>query len=121
MLINFFGNPGSFKRISLSDIVNNRVDTKELENKIILIGATAQDLHDTLSTPVSSGTEMSGVEFHANAIQTIMTGNYLKNQEPVEVILIIFTLSIITWLIFTRFRILVSTILVFAIAIVFFF
>ncbi|GEM_PF-2112254 len=111
MFVNFFGQPGSFKRIPIADIYYNRVNASILDGKIVLIGSTAKDLHDDVLTPVSSGVLMPGIEFHANAIQTIIEGKYLYHQ-GIEVILIIFLFSLISWIILTKFRIITSTILI---------
>jgi len=70
------------------------------KNKIVLIGATMHELHDNFPTPFldhrnTSGekvlAEMPGVEIHANAISTILSGNYIRtlSTKLVLVILII--------------------------------
>ncbi|MBI2103865.1 adenylate/guanylate cyclase domain-containing protein [Candidatus Woesebacteria bacterium] len=63
-------------------------------DKIVLIGATAPDLHDEQITPVSNGVAMSGVEIHANVIQTILEGRYLF-EETTEATIIAMAIVII--------------------------
>ncbi len=51
-------------------------------NKIVLIGVSVEVLHDFKRTSFFSFArhqwQMPGVEYHANAIQTILDGNYIK-------------------------------------------
>lgn len=79
-LINFFGKPGSFPRISFADVFRGNFDSAVVKNKIVLIGmAGATGIHDEQLTPVSAGEPMPGVEIHANVIQTLLSGETLRN------------------------------------------
>ena len=90
ILINFFGGPGSFQTISFADVYDNRfVERKtakeiDLNNKIVLIGEMGTGIHDEQYVPLSFGQAMSGVEIHANAIQTILSQRYLVNQSDLS-------------------------------------
>jgi len=64
---------GSIQRIPFWRILEGSA-AKILENKIILIGATAPDLHDEKLTPFSRGTEMPGVEIQANIANMLISG-----------------------------------------------
>jgi adenylate cyclase len=79
MLINFTGPPGNFPTYSVSDILEGRIDDEEFENKIVLVGATVQDLHDDAVTP-TSGKPMSGVEMHSNILNTLIEERYLVQE-----------------------------------------
>ena len=59
--------------ISAVDIINNDFDKKRVENKIILIGSSAQALFDIVK--ISNGEIVPGVEIHAHIID-----NILKNE-----------------------------------------
>ncbi|MBI3046533.1 MAG: adenylate/guanylate cyclase domain-containing protein [Candidatus Harrisonbacteria bacterium] len=53
----------------------NGLGTGELlKDKIVLIGATAPDLHDEKPTPFSRGTQMPGVEIQANIVNMLVSG-----------------------------------------------
>lgn len=86
LLINFFGAPGSFKTISFADVFENRFTERvseqelNLKDKIVLIGEMGTALHDEQYVPLSFGQAMSGVEIHANTIQTILSQRFLLNQ-----------------------------------------
>lgn len=118
-LINFFGRPGAFQRISFAEALAR--DASAFEDKIILIGATAPDLHDESLVPISPGKPMPGVEVNANLIQTLLTRSFLFNQDASSTVLVIFVLSILSGLVLFRFRVLTATLLVLALAIAFVF
>lgn len=83
----------------------------KLKGKIVLIGATMQELHDNFLTPFleyrsNEGdlikAEMPGVEIHANALLTVLQNNYLKQLPGKYNFFILLILAIGTFLI-TRF------------------
>lgn len=84
MFINYAGGPGYFPTYSLIDILEGN-KASDLSGKIVLIGATAPDLHDEVLTPVSHGKSMAGVEVHANILDTVLTGKYLKQESRIVI------------------------------------
>ncbi|GAB4174931.1 MAG: adenylate/guanylate cyclase domain-containing protein [Calditrichia bacterium] len=100
-LINFFGPAGTFPYVPFVDVIDDSTlnlgdeDLDEFYNlktsgifkdKIVLIGATITELHDNFATPFLTFTtedneeikrEMPGVEIHANALATILTGRFI--------------------------------------------
>ena len=73
----YAGKPGTFTRIPFWQILNGE-KIEELKNKIVLVGATASDLHDTVTTPVSFGNQMPGVEVQANILNMRLQGYSLR-------------------------------------------
>lgn len=112
--INFIGPPGSFTTYSFVDIYKDRIDLQTFNNKVVLIGATAPDLHDNQIVPTSGGTPMAGVEIHANTIQTILDNNFLLEEKTFLTILTILLLGISLTIIqaFSRIRIGLTTAIV---------
>lgn len=124
MLINYYGPPGTFKRISFEQVIDDSTFTTNFEkeafavnsfndpqmgllkqgvlkNKIVLVGATMPELHDYHSTPFTGGIQtaqstMPGVEVHANAIQTILDGSYLYRLGIWSTLVIMLILTIIS-------------------------
>ncbi len=89
-LINYYGSNQTFKHISISDILEGKVNPDELQGRIILIGATAIGIYDLRVTPFSPA--MPGVEKHASVISSIME-NRLLRCVPLHTNLIIILLS----------------------------
>jgi signal transduction histidine kinase len=77
--INFLGPPGHFLSISYSQVLNGAFAKDLFRNKIVLVGATASGMNDLLPTPVSGLSQpMSGVELHANVLQSIRDNTLIK-------------------------------------------
>lgn len=72
-LIPYRGTQGSFPYVSASDVLNNKVNTAVLNNKIVLLGTSAAGLMDLRATPVQN--IYAGVEVHANLIAGILDNN----------------------------------------------
>lgn len=70
------GRQGSFRYISASDILRDRIAPAELEGAIILVGTTAPGLMDLRSTPV--GPVYPGVEVHANLLAGMLDKTLLQ-------------------------------------------
>ncbi|TSC69151.1 MAG: family 3 adenylate cyclase, partial [Parcubacteria group bacterium Gr01-1014_66] len=89
--IAYFGPEKTFPTFSFKDAVAHRIPPRILRDKIVLVGATAKDLHDTLLTPFGS---MPGVEVHANILATILNQSFFTSVGPSYIITIIFLLNI---------------------------
>ena len=118
MLINFYEQPGGYEYISFSDVYNNQPDLPDFNGKIILIGATAADLHDVHTVPISDQ-EMPGVEIHANLIQSILTRDYLFYQDDISAIGVVFLFALLTGLLLYRLKIYMATILLAVLAVIY--
>lgn len=81
MNINFFGSVGAYKRYSFYDIWQGKYPLGAFDGKIVLIGATAKDIHDEFVTPRSGKEAMPGVEIHANALQTLLSKEFVTYQD----------------------------------------
>jgi len=95
LTINYIGEPGSFTIIPFADVAHS---TYNFTNKIVLIGATAPDLHDEAFVPTSNGKAMPGVEIHANTLQTLLTKRYLVDIPVIATIAIMILVSTLTLL-----------------------
>jgi diguanylate cyclase (GGDEF)-like protein/PAS domain S-box-containing protein len=72
IFIPFAGPPGHFSTVSYVDILYNKLPATILQDKFVLVGATARGLTDALATPVSGLEQpMPGVEFNAHVLNTL--------------------------------------------------
>lgn len=94
MLVKFRGASGSFPDYSFVNILNVKKVPTVFNDKIVLIGYTAED-GPKVDTPVDH--EMPRVEFTANVIEDILTGKYLKRPGAMIFIETIFLLFIIVF------------------------
>ena len=79
MLIRFAGDRGTFQQIPAWEVLEGRADPSALAGNMGLIGVTAEGLGDDWMTPLSvEGQRMSGVEIHANAIETIYSNRRIQ-------------------------------------------
>ena len=91
------GVQGSFRYISVADVLHDRVELDRLKDKIVLVGTTAPGLLDLRATPVAEA--YPGVEAHANMISGILDQNlkerpaYMMGAEVVWLLLIGIALS----------------------------
>jgi len=84
MLLNHYGPGRTFKHISASDILYDRLKGDELKDKIVVFGVTAIGVYDYRPTPFDS--VFPGVEGHAVAIANILNGEELRRPAAVEVL-----------------------------------
>ncbi|MCK5554278.1 MAG: adenylate/guanylate cyclase domain-containing protein, partial [Deltaproteobacteria bacterium] len=94
--INFAGPSGKFNRISFHEALDreNPLPPDFCKGKIVLVGATFLDSKDYFNTPFLEFRKgekypIFGVEIHANIINTILQGRFIKPTSPVLVRIII--------------------------------
>ena len=127
MLVNFYGASGTFPSVKLIDVldskdfktkfeIDNGVDvntwddpdcgilySKRFKDKIVIIGSTMPEDRDLIPISFAKGVQKGdnmiyGVEFHANAIQNILSNNYLYKMPKSIDLAIIFLLTAISFL-----------------------
>jgi len=93
------GGQGSFRYISIADVLHDRVDPAHLKGKIVLVGTTTPTLMDMRSTPVAE--VYPGVEIHASMISGILDQDlkgkpaYMLGAEVTWLLLIGIALSVL--------------------------
>ncbi|MCK9308973.1 MAG: adenylate/guanylate cyclase domain-containing protein [Candidatus Cloacimonetes bacterium] len=120
-LINYHGPAGTFKQYSYSSILDDStvampgyqgmeldefydiLASGELKDKIVLVGATIDELHDKFPTPFG-GDWTPGVEIHANFIEMVLTGKYLGMVNPILYLVIELLLMMLLWLAFKKLK-----------------
>jgi adenylate cyclase len=94
--VNFVGGPQSFPTYSFHHVYFQTMDLGVFKGKVVYIGSTSQILHDNFPTPFTGKELMPGVEIHANFLDTLLTGEFLKYPRPLVELLLILGLGILT-------------------------
>jgi len=103
--IRFVGDNYSFRHIPAWQVLEGTVDPSQFENQIVLIGFTAQGLEDQWFTPFAeNGQKMSGVEIHANAIDTLYAGRAIHEAEAMQVWVALALCILFLWWLDRRFE-----------------
>jgi adenylate cyclase len=82
MLVNFRGPVNIIPHYSAADVIAHRLPASDLAGKIILVGVVGTGLGDRVVTPV--GADYPGVEVHANAIDNILVGDFIRRTKASE-------------------------------------
>ena len=82
----FYGPSGSFPKVPFWHVLYEdwweiHLKEKTFQDKVVLIGATANSLQDFFTTPFR-GKKMAGVEIHTHAIATLQEGKSIKRALP---------------------------------------
>ncbi len=85
ILVNFRGAVGIFPRVSMTDVLADKIDPELVRDRIVVIGSTAPSLKDFFFYPYSSIEQISGVELHANFISQIISAA-LYNRPLIQVL-----------------------------------
>src|SRR5882757_2003375 len=92
VFINYRGPAYTYPHYSMVDAIEHKTPPDAFSGKIVLIGATATGIGDLRSTPFG-GLDYPGVEIHANVIDNILHGNFLRRgakQSLWDLLLILF-------------------------------
>ena len=89
--------------ISAVDVINNDFDQKRIENKIVLIGSSAQALFDIVQ--ISNGKIVPGVEIHAHIIDNILKNESISKNIYTQLVENIVFLLLLLFLIFIPMKI----------------
>lgn len=83
--INFF--TPAYKSTGFIDVLENSVRPTLFADKVVFVGATAQDIHDEFLTPYDTSTFMPGVMIHANLYNTLTTGKFIDYENLYDFLL----------------------------------
>lgn len=75
-VIPYYGPTGTFPTLSIAEILDGTIPAVQLQNKLILIGATATGIYDLRVTPFSAS--MPGVEKHASMAAALMDKRFIS-------------------------------------------
>jgi adenylate cyclase len=78
VLINFRGGRNTYPWVSYYRVLLGEIPPEYWKDKIVLIGPISLAFHDQFATAFARVGDMPGVEIHANAIETLVRGNPIR-------------------------------------------
>jgi adenylate cyclase len=101
MLINFAGPAQTYPTYPAAYLPLGEYDSEKdfFKDKIVFIGASSETLQDLYPTPFSATDLTPGVEVVANAVATILSGQYFHIAPPWVSLVLIIIAGVIAWLI----------------------
>jgi len=109
MLITYFGPFKKFKYISFVDVLANSVPQEYFRDKGIIVGTTAAGLMDLRVVPFSN--VFPGPEIHANVMQTLLTGRFVKVLPYYVTLLVMILVGLVTVAVSLRFKPLIAALI----------
>jgi class 3 adenylate cyclase/CHASE2 domain-containing sensor protein len=110
----YFGPPGSYPSISLSDALTMDIALmKSFSGKYVFVGESGTAIHDSITSPVTN-TQMDGVEMHAHYLDGILQDKMLFRVTPeiqTGLIIVSIIVSIFLYYMFPSFLALILAIL----------
>ena len=79
LLLRYRGWHGGAKPISAAALLEGRVAPGALQGRLVLVGATATGMGETVTTPVKVSSLLSGVQVHAIAAENMAAGDFARN------------------------------------------
>lgn len=77
----FSGKSGAYEVISLCDVLDGKIDARLFAGAIVMVGAYAPGMQDSYNVAIQKGSQMYGVEIHANILEALLEG---KTYVPAE-------------------------------------
>lgn len=82
-LIDFSGDASGFPRVTLNQLLNREVSEGVLQGRTVLIDPAGGNIHRMVVTPITkSGREVSELEYHAYALDTLLRGTAVSSFSP---------------------------------------
>ena len=82
--ISYYGPRRTIRTVSAASLVDGQIDRKDIEGRIVVLGATATGAGDFFPTPFDS--LMPGVEIISTAITHLVAGDGIVRDRPVRIV-----------------------------------
>lgn len=106
----FSGNIEDYEDISMSDVLQGNIDPRVFKDCIVLVGAYAPGMMDSYNVAIEKGSQMYGVEVHANIIEALLEGKFSQPASSVLTGLIFACIAVLFYLLIHKKNIIISVI-----------
>ncbi len=120
-LVNYYGPRETFKYYDFADVIDDStynvptldldqyeffVQNEDFKDKIVFVGATADELRDIFNTPFMAATKqmMPGVEIHTNFVEMVRRQDYLENFSLFKYYILFIIAAFLVFLLNSRFK-----------------
>lgn len=79
IFIDYTGRTDTYEILSMIDVLEGKIPAATFSDSIVLVGVHAAGMGDSYAVPIQKGTQMYGVEIHANIIQCLLEQRCLVN------------------------------------------
>lgn len=90
-LVNYYGPEYTFSHISATDVLSGKTGKAELDNKLVVLGATAAGTYDLHVSPY--GPLYPGVEVHASVMENILQQDFLIRPDWLRILDVVMILG----------------------------
>jgi len=101
----FFGKSGAYETISMCDVIEGKVDTRAFAGSIVFVGAYAPGMQDSYNVAVQKGSQMYGVEIHANILEALMEGKTGVLAQILPYALFVTVLAVVCYVVISKLKI----------------
>ena len=102
MLLKFYGADQTIPRVSVDDILSDRVEAREIAGKIVVVGATAKGVYELRPSPF--GAVFYGVEMQATAIANLLDKQGFRSSDLITDLAITVCFGLLAGLALTLWR-----------------
>ncbi len=107
----FTARSGEYETLSLCDVLEGRIDPAAFDDCIVFVGAYAPGMQDNYNAAVQHGSQMYGVEIHANVLEALMEGRTGLSVNPWIYAAAVTLLAVAFYLAISRMKIVPAAIL----------
>ena len=77
----YSGKSGAYEILSMADVLEGKIAPQAFAGSVVFVGAYAPGMQDAYNVAIQKGSQMYGVEIHANILEALMEG---KTNVPVS-------------------------------------
>lgn len=92
LLLRFRGGQGTFATFSAIDLLEGRVNSEWLRDKLVVVGTSAAGLREQIATPLANSS--LGVEVHATLADNLLRGDFLQRSSSEVGWVLLLTLAV---------------------------
>jgi len=111
----FSGKSGSYEVISLCDVLDGKIDARLFAGAIVMVGAYAPGMQDSYNVAIQKGSQMYGVEIHANILEALFEGKTYVPADAMLFALLVMVVAVVFFVISQKMKLIPTTVIMAAV------